>query len=487
VNSDGTISGLASGSEMADFLLSAIVDSSEDAIISKDLDGVIRSWNKSAERLFGYTADEAIGNTVAVLLIPGDRQQEEPDILARLKKGERVDHFETLRRRKDGSLIDISLTISPVTDRQGRIIGASKVARDIAQRKKSEKRLREQAYLLDMSSDAIIVCDAQDRIVDWNKAAERTYGFSLQQAVGRISHELLHTEFPVPLPTIRVILLRDGRWLGELIHVCRGGSRIITLSRWVAERDKNGDLIRILEWNNDITERVHVQEELRRANRDLEQFAFSASHDLQEPLRNIKIYSELLAREFGDNLHPEARRYMEYLRSGATRMEMLVRDLLAYTRAGQPDEPTEMTNASEALQAALSVLSDAITEAGARITSDPMPTVQVRATHLQHLFQNLIDNAIKYRSPDRSPRVHVGSERQDLKWDFTVTDNGIGIQPEYNENIFGLFKRLHTSDKYSGMGIGLAICRRIMDRYPGRIWVESEPGKGSTFHFTLPV
>jgi PAS domain S-box-containing protein len=424
---------------------------------------------------------------VAALLVPDDRQEEEPDILAKLRKGERVDHFETLRRCKDGSLIDISLTISPVKDHQGRIIGASKVARDITQRKKSEKRLLEQAYLLDLSSDAILVRDAQDRIVDWNKAAERMYGFTREEALGKISHELLRTEFPEPLPAIREILLRDGRWSGELSHLRRAGSRIITLSRWVAERDQKSDLIRILESNNDITERVRVQEELRRANQDLEQFAFSASHDLQEPIRSIKLYSELLACEFGDNLHPDARRYLEYLRSGATRMETLVRDLLAYTRAGLSDEPAEITDANKALQAALSALSGATTEARVRITSDPLPTVQVRATHLEQLFQNLISNAIKYRSPDRAPEVHIGAKRQKLQWDFTVSDNGIGIEPEYKENIFGLFKRLHTSEEYSGTGIGLAICQRIIDRYHGRIWVESETSKGSTFHFTLPV
>jgi PAS domain S-box-containing protein len=482
-----TISGLGSGSGTADLLLSAIVDSSDDAIISKDLDGVITSWNKSAERLFGYTAEEAIGQTVATLLIPKDRQEEEPDILARLRKGERVDHFETMRRRKDGSLIDISLTISPVKAHDGRIIGASKVARDITQHKKSEKRLVEQAHLLDLSSDAILVRDGQDRILDWNRAAEKMYGFTRQEALGKTSHGLLRTEFPEPLPEILEILLRDGHWSGELNHARRDGSRIIALSRWVAERDQKGELIRILESNNDITERVRAQEEVRRANQDLEQFAFSASHDLQEPLRSIKIYCELLAREFGSNLHPDARRYLEYLRSGATRMEALIQDLLAYTRAGQFDGDAEMADANEALRAVLSALSTATTEARARVTSDPLPVVQVRAIHLQQLFQNLIGNAIKYRSPDRLPEVHVGAKRQKLQWDFTVSDNGIGIESEYKENIFGLFKRLHTNDEYSGTGIGLAICQRIIERYHGRIWVESESGKGSTFHFTVPV
>jgi PAS domain S-box-containing protein len=473
--------------EGADLLLSAIVDSSDDAIISKNLDGVITSWNKSAERLFGYTAEEAIGKTVAALLVPDDRQEEEPDILARLRKGERVDHFETLRRHKDGSLIDLSLTISPVKDHQGRIIGASKVARDITERKKSEKRLIEQARLLDLSSDAILVRDGQDRILDWNRAAEKMYGFTREEALGKISHELLRTEFPDSLPGIREILLRDGHWSGELIHTCRIGSRINTLSRWVSERDQKGDLTRILESNNDITERVRVQEEVRRANQDLEQFAFSATHDLQEPLRSVKIYSELLAKRHGDTVDEEARKFITFVHSGATRMEMLVRDLLAYTQVAKFDAPSETANANEALNGALANLGGAISESGAKISADPLPSLPVHGMHLQQVFQNLIGNAIKYRSPDRQPVLHVGVDRQDGYWLFAVSDNGIGIAAEYRENIFGLFKRLHTSDEYSGTGIGLAICQRIIDRYHGRIWVESEPGRGSTFRFKLPA
>ncbi len=473
--------------ERAAFLLSAIIDSSDDAIISKNLDGVITSWNKSAERLFGYTAEEAIGQTVAALLVPDDRQEEEPEILAKLRKGERVDHVETVRRSKDGSLIDISLTISPVKDHQGRIIGASKVARDITQRKKSEKRLIEQAQLLDLSSDAILVRDGQDRILDWNRAAETMYGFTREEALGKISHELLRTEFPEPLQVIREILLRDGQWSGELIHACRAGSRINTLSRWVAERDKKGNVIRILESNNDITERVRVQEEVRRANQDLEQFAFSATHDLQEPLRSVKIYSELLATRHGDTVDQEAQKFITFVRNGATRMELLIRDLLTYTQATKFDPGSETADANEALNGALSNLGGAISESAAKISSDPLPSLPVHGMHLQQVFQNLIGNAIKYRSPDRQPVVHVGVERHNGYWQFAVSDNGIGINPEYKENIFGLFKRLHTSDEYSGTGIGLAICQRIIDRYHGRIWVESEPGRGSIFRFRLPA
>jgi PAS domain S-box-containing protein len=349
----------------------AIVDSSDDAIISKDLTGIITSWNQGAQRLFGYTAAETIGKPVTIL-IPPDRLEEEPKILARLRRGERVDHFETLRRRKDGSLIDISLTISPVKDKQGKVVGASKIARDITERKKAE-----------------------------------------------------------------------------------------------AEQER-------------------IEDELRRANQDLEQFAFSASHDLQEPLRSVKIYSELLAKDYGDAIQSEGQEYLMHLRSGATRMETLVRDLLSYTRVSKFEKPVESANASDELSSTIGGMAGLIADAGARITADPLPSVRVHAVHLQQLFQNLISNAVKYRSPDQPAAVHVTAESENGNWVFAVIDNGIGIDPEYKETIFGLFKRLHTSDEYSGTGIGLAICRRIVDRYGGRIWVESELGKGSTFRFTLP-
>jgi PAS domain S-box-containing protein len=472
--------------EGASLLLGAIVDSSDDAIISKDLNGVITSWNNSAQRLFGYTTEEAVGRSVAELLIPQDRQEEEPKILERLARGERVDHFETVRRCKDGTLLDISLTISPVKDPDGRIIGASKIARDITPRKEFERRLAEQAHLLDMTGDAIIGRDRADRIVYWNRAAEELYGFTREEAIGQISHELLRTEFPEPLPMILETLWRDGRWSGELSHASRSGSRIITLSRWVAERDDDGELIRVLESNNDITERVHMQQELRRANLDLEQFAYSASHDLQEPLRTIKIYSELLTGEHVSSRSVESAEFLGYLRDAATRMELLVRDLLAYAKINETEKPLASVSGNEALAAALGNLAGTIAESGAEITSEELPLVRIHETHLQQLFQNLIGNSIKYASPHRVPVIRVAVRREKESWIFSVQDNGIGIASGYKEQIFGLFTRLHNSDEYSGTGIGLAICQRIVDRYRGRIWVESEPGRGSTFYFSIP-
>jgi light-regulated signal transduction histidine kinase (bacteriophytochrome) len=204
-------------------------------------------------------------------------------------------------------------------------------------------------------------------------------------------------------------------------------------------------------------------------------------------LRSVKIYSELLSTTCSEALDSQGLEFLTYLRSGATRMEMLVRDLLAYTQVTKFEKPVEAADSGAALATALANLGGAISESGATITADPLPSLPVHITHLQQLFQNLIGNAIKYRSPDRPPVVHIAAERRNGYWIFTVSDNGIGIEPEYKEKIFGLFKRLHTSDEYSGTGIGLAICQRIVERYHGRIWVESEPGKGSTFRFTFPV
>ncbi len=479
--------------DRAALLLSAIVDSSDDAIISKNLDGVITSWNKSAERLFGYTAEEAIGHTVASLLIPEDRQEEEPDILARLKNGDRVDHFETLRRRKDGSLIDISLTISPVKNAQGVIIGASKIARDITERKRiasalmqSEARFRQ---LADTMPQIVWTAGPEGKVDYRNERWYQFTGFSQVPSADANWESILH---PNDLQRTRDTW-SAAVYSGNPYNIeCRLLDRQEHRWRWfvaraVPVRDATGQIVKWFGTHTDIDEQKRVEHELGRANEDLKQFAFSASHDLQEPLRGIKIYSELLTKRHSDKLNGEALKFLRFLCNGATRMETLVRDLLTYTQVMSFDTPMELVDANEALKAARANLSRIIADSGAHITTGPLPSLPVNGTHLQQLFQNLIGNAIKYRSPERPPVVHLGAERQNEYWVFSVADNGIGIEPEYKENIFGLFKRLHSSDEYSGTGIGLAICQRIVDRYHGRIWVESEPGRGSTFRFTLPV
>ncbi|HKB98589.1 MAG TPA: PAS domain S-box protein [Terriglobales bacterium] len=295
------------GETPASELLSAIVDSSDDAIISKTLNGVINSWNKGAERLFGYTRDEAMGRHIR-LIIPEDRWDEEAAIIERLKRGERVDHFETVRLRKDGTLLDVSLTISPVKDAAGRVAGASKVARDITERKQVEQALAERARLLDLSNDAIFVRDGADRITYWNQSASELYGYTREEAVGSVSHELLRTEFPEPLGQIAEQLHRDNRWSGELLHKHKDGSQIVVASRWALDRDDRGNQKCILETNNDITQQKQSEralreseERLRALSDSLEIQVRSRTQELEERNAEILQQSEQL-RELSNRL-----------------------------------------------------------------------------------------------------------------------------------------------------------------------------------------
>jgi PAS domain S-box-containing protein len=498
---DGTILQLAitrdiserKQAERASLLLSAIVDSSDDAIISKDLNGVITSWNQSAERVFGYTAAEAVGQPVT-LLIPSDRLEEESIILTRLQSGARVDHFETVRRRKDGQLIDVSITVWPIKNANGDIVGASKVARDISEVK------RVHAALLASEARFRQLADAMPQIV-WTALPDGSldyYNDRWYEFTGMDRNGFKKTSWESVVHPEDIQGYREA-WSGAV----RSGSSLkieyrfwdVQENRWrwfmgraLPIRDADGKIVKWFGSSVDIDDQKRVQEDLRRANEDLEQFAFSASHDLQEPLRSVKIYSELLVKRYAGGLDDEAREFMRYLRNGATRMEALVHDLLTYTQATKFEKPTDAANANDALEIALSSLAGAIAETGAEIHANRLPSsIPVHGTHLQQLFQNLVGNAIKYHTPQMPPLVYITAERENGHWVFAVRDNGIGIAPEYQQNIFGLFKRLHTTDEYAGTGIGLAICQRIVDRYQGRIWVESEPGCGSTFRFTLPL
>jgi len=235
----------------------------------------------------------------------------------------------------------------------------------------------------------------------------------------------------------------------------------------------------------DITERKQIEEELARSNQELQQFAYVASHDLREPLRAVVGYLQLLQKRCGEQLNEEAHRFVERALAATFRMDNLTHDLLAYSRVGTRGQPLQPVDCEYVLEQALANLQVAIEESGAKVTHDPLPTVQADPSQLGQVFQNLIGNALKFRR-EEAPQVHIGAERNGTHWRFFVRDNGIGIEPQYAERIFVIFQRLHSRQKYEGTGIGLAICKRIVERHGGRIWVESEPGKGSTFFFTLP-
>ena len=473
--------------------LAAIVASSHDAIVSKTLEGIVTTWNAGAERMFGYTAEEMIGQPI-LRLIPPELHEEETRILQGLKAGERIEHYETVRLTKEGRRIPVSLTISPVRDSTGRIVGASKIARDISEQKRLSELKERMAAIVESSDDAIISKDLNGIIRSWNPGAERIFGYTADEIIGQHISTIAAPDRIDEIPGILERIRRGERVDHYETKRKTKDGKILTVSLTISPiRDAAGTVIGASKVARDVTDRVRQNQALReanaalsRANADLQQFADSASHDLQEPLRMVAAYSDLLQKRFGGQLGPTGEEYIRHTVQGAIRMETLLRDLRTYTQMSMEEhEPSEDLDAGEVLNKALANLELSIKESGAAITRTALPRIRMYEFQLQQIFQNLIGNAIRYRSDD-PPRIKIAAIREGKEWVISVQDNGIGIAPEFREQIFGIFKRLHNRADYPGTGMGLAICRRIIERIGGRIWVESEPGRGSTFFFTVP-
>jgi PAS domain S-box-containing protein len=486
--------------------LAAVVESSDDAIIGKTLDGTITSWNRGAEAMFGYTSAEAVGRP-AQMLIPPERTSEEPGILLLIGRGESVEHFETVRMRKDGKAIDVSVTISPIQDNSGAIVGALKIARDITERKRVEQALKESMAKNDaafkkladikfaMDQHAIVaVTDLQGTITYVNEKFSAITGYSKEEAIGQ-NYRMVNSGYhPKELFQQMYETIGKGRvWRGEIRNRAKGGSIFWVDATIVPLLDAEGKPLQYITIRTNISERKQVEErladkakELTRSNQELEQFAYVASHDLQEPLRMVASYTQLLSERYSGKLDQDADKFLNYAREGALRMQVLIRDLMAFSQVPQTDAPRKRVDCNLALEDSLQSLTAAIEESGAVVTHAALPNVWADQTQIAQVFQNLIGNAIKFHN-GAPPECAVRAEKMGANWLFSVSDNGIGIAPEYAENIFVVFRRLHARSEFPGNGIGLAVCKKIVEHYGGTIWVESKVGEGSTFRFTLPA
>jgi PAS domain S-box-containing protein len=364
--------------------------------------------------------------------------------------------------------------------------------RESAERRRSEESLR---LLIDGARDyAIVLLDPEGRVTSWNEGARRLKGWEAEEILGR--------HFSVFYPEERMAeghperelacAAAEGRYEEESYRQRKDGSRFMANVIITAIHDANGELRGFSKITRDITERREAEErlqatlaELKRSNEELEQFAYVASHDLQEPLRMVSSYTQLLAERYGEQLDDKARKFIDYAVDGAVRMQRLINDLLTYSRVSRRNSAIDTVEAETALNEALRNLGSSIEESRAVVSYGHLPTVRADATQLCQLFQNLIGNAIKFRSA-ALPQISISAQSLDSTWCFSVRDNGIGIDPQYAEKVFVIFQRLHTRQEYPGTGIGLAICRRIVERHGGRLWFDSEPGGGTAFHFTLP-
>jgi PAS domain S-box-containing protein len=514
--------------------LAAIVDSSDDAIISKDMNGIINAWNRGAEKTFGYPAAEAVGKPM-LMLFPQDLAKDESDILARIRRGESVEHYETVRVRKDGTKIDVSVTISPIRDNSGVIVGASKIARDITARRQVEGQLADQAEelsrqtaellrsqqaleaqtlmlqsVLDSISEGLVAADENGKFLLWNPAATRIVGMGAENVPPGEWNSHYGVYLPdtvTPFPPEQNPLLRAIR--GEICvaemylhnHELESGVWIETSASPLKSKDgvARGGVIAI----RDITQRRMDEQEIRQlneelearvvqrtaqleaANHELEAFTYSVSHDLRAPLRHIGGFSRILLEDFGPTMPAEAQSHLQRIQDGAQRMGQLVDELLNLARVGRHALNLQATKLNLIVEEVVSLLQPEISGRAVTWKIADLTAAECDPILVKQVFQNLIANALKFTRTRERAVIEISAQQDGGQMVIATRDNGVGFNMKYKDKLFGVFQRLHRAEDFEGTGIGLATVQRIVRKHGGRVWAEAEVDKGATFYFTL--
>jgi PAS domain S-box-containing protein len=469
----------------------SLIEASLDPLVTISADGKITDVNKSTEDVTGVPRDQLIGSDFSDYFT--EPEEARKGYRKVFTDGYVVDYPLAIRHRS-GKVTDVLYNASIYRNEAGEVQGVFAAARDVTERKRAEEQLRAASLytrsLIEASLDPLVTISAKGKITDVNKATEDVTGCSREELIGsdfsdyftapdeaRAGYRKVFTEgFVKDYPL--AIRHKSGRITDVLYNAS-------------LYRNPQGEIQGVFAAARDITVRKAMEneikqtmEKLQQSNAELEQFAYVASHDLQEPLRMVASYVQLLERRYKGKLDPEADEFIAYAVDGANRMRGLIDDLLTYSRVSRLGKPFEPTDLESTLDVVLMNLQASITENGAVVTHDKLPVVVADGGQLVQLFQNLIGNAIKFHGKE-PPRVHVSVQVKETEYLFSVRDNGIGIAPEYFDRLFKIFQRLHTREEYPGSGIGLAVCKKIVERHGGRIWIESQVGKGSTIYFTL--
>jgi PAS domain S-box-containing protein len=481
---DAFMSSADEAAHSARAILAAIVESSDDAILSKDLDGTIMSWNRGAQRIFGYTADEMIGSPIT-RLIPPEMREEETRILAQIRAGRRIEHFETVRRTKSGKRIFVSLTVSPVRDASGTVIGASKVARDITAQKAAERMGGVLAAIVQSSDDAIISTDLDGQVLSWNPAAERLYGYAAEDMIGKSVGRIIPADMPNDQ---RLILtkIHAGEKIEhyETVRVSRTGRRIDVSVTVSPVRDAAGSLIGASKIARDISP-------VREAQRRKDQFLAVLAHELRNPLAPIRAALALFRRE--GVTRDQLARVMAIAERQMRQMTRLLDDLLDVSRlaTGKVELRKERLDlrvmGRQAVEAARHLVEAKAHELRVEITDEPSP-MDADPVRIAQILNNLIANAAKYT--DAGGKIELVVRRDGAMGVVHVSDNGIGFSPEFQQRIFTLFSQddAATARATGGLGIGLALVREFVERHGGSVSASSPgPGRGSRFTVRLPL
>jgi len=464
--------------------LRQIVDTSDDFICVTEMDGRFRWLNRAFARRLGYPGGTLEGVQSLELIHPDDVGR----VLTAARSGANAITVGFRFRHALGHWLDVEMIRRIAFDELGQPTGTVIIARDVTERKRADERFR---LLAEHSPVGIYI--AQDRAIKYvNPRFEHLTGYSAEELIGSDPLLLVLPEDRQLVRDNAVAMLKGERQNEYEYRIQHKSGE----TRWIMENlvsiEYQGRRAALGNYT-DVTERKLADHELERtlhelarSNEELGQFAYVASHDLQEPLRMVASFTQLLGRRYKGKLDDDADEFIRYAVEGVNRMQRLINDLLDYSRVGTRGNPMVDVDFEQVAERVLDSLYVRIQENDATVTMEPLPTVTADPLQMEQLLQNLVGNALKYRG-EAAPQVHVSAEREGESWHFRVRDNGIGIDPAYAERIFVIFQRLHGKEEYEGTGIGLAICKKIVDRHGGQIWVESSPGQGSTFHFTLPT